>query len=56
MIKIPSEMEVAPPHKLRTQFTLLNLLQPGSQAARKWRANEKMKRKWKENEEIKLRF
>ena len=29
------------------QTGLHNLLQPGSQAARKWRENEKMKRKWR---------
>ena len=38
-------MEVAQTHKLRTQFTLLNLLQPDSRAARKWRESEVMERK-----------
>ena len=31
---------------------LHNSRQPGSQAARKWRENEKNRRKWKEHEEI----
>ena len=42
--------------QIYVQPGLHNLLQPGSQAARKWRENERMKRKWRENEEIERKW